>query len=244
MDQGKMKQNKMKQKLAAYGLFIVIYAILSGLLFYNGTSDKMARVLTPILFIYTVIMLGVSICILWKKQKTIWWRVMIGYGFYMLTYILFTISTFTRAFPMSELWQIINAVFIVALLVYLIMYTVRKVVKAKSISTKVGNALGISMLWAASVGIFFFSLSVKPMISNERVVEKGTNLLGHYLVIQGRDNQFIGYKEYIYCGKEDYLDAEIDGKYSMARVTSTLYPIAYLEGKLDTPSESLEAFRE
>lgn len=242
MDQGKMQQNKMK--LVGYGLFIAIYAILSGLLFYTGASDKMARVLTPILFIYTVIMLGVSICILWKKQKTIWWRVMIGYGFYMLTYILFTISTFTRAFPMSGIWQIVNVAFIVALLFYLIMYTVRKVVKAKSIGTKVGNALGISMLWTASVGIFFFSLSMKPMISNERVVEKGTNILGHYLVTQGRDNQFIGYKEYIYCGKEDYLNAEINGKYKMVRVTSTLYPIAYLEDKLDTPSESLEAFRE
>lgn len=87
------------------------------------------------------------------------------------------------------------------------------------------------MLWVASVGIFLFSLSIKPMISHETVVEKGSNFWGYYLVIDKMDNQSVRYKDYMYCSKGEYLDAKTNETYEMTYTYSTLLPVSYLDSQ-------------
>lgn len=130
MDQRIIKQKRIK-KLVLYSLFTVTYVVLFALLVRNSTSGRIQRVLAPILFVYTIALFGASIAILWKRQKTVWGRVMVGHGCLMLIYILFRISTFTRAVPMSGFWQLENTVFMVALLACLIIYMAKKVLKPR-----------------------------------------------------------------------------------------------------------------
>ncbi|MGC4020109.1 MAG: hypothetical protein QM793_13375 [Muricomes sp.] len=220
-------------------LLIVIYIMLLGTLFHNGFPDEIQRFLTPILLVYTMIMFGVSIALLGKNQKSMWGHILMGFGFYMLIYIPAGIITFVRGISVSAFWQMVNALFIVILLLDLIICILRKAAKSKSVQTKGNNILGTFILLLASTATFLLSLCFTLTIANRTVAEKKHNSLGYCLVIDGMDSQSVKYKHYIYCSKEDYMNAQIKGRYKMEYVNCTIFPIAHLEN-LDVPLETLE----
>ncbi|MGC4019026.1 MAG: hypothetical protein QM793_07225 [Muricomes sp.] len=236
MDQRMINKNRIG-KIVCVVFMVIDIIFLRGL--FHDSLDDIESFLTPVLVICTMIMFGVSIALLWENQKSIWERILSGFGFYMLLYIPIGIIAFIRGIAVSAFWGLIVVIFIIILLVDLIICITRKVLKSKSSRISGTRILGVFMLLLASMTTFLLSLCFVFTIVNATFVEKKHNFMGYYLVGIATNPEGEKYNYYVYCSEEEYMNTEINKRYRMEYVNCTIFPMARLKD-LDTPSENME----